>query len=75
LFSGNDGDAGREWCQPTYVIAVAVRQDDGGYRLWSDFGDVLQEFFSPAGVVFASMTMTPLSPTITPLFPPPPSTH
>src|SRR5579871_413611 len=27
----------------------------------------------PAGVVFASITITPLSPTITPLFPPPPS--
>jgi hypothetical protein len=31
------------------VIAVAVRQDDGGYRLRSDFGDILQQFSSTRG--------------------------
>src|SRR5580698_4137252 len=43
---GNDRDASWERCQPVDVIAVAVREDDGGYRLWRDFSDVIQEFFS-----------------------------
>jgi hypothetical protein len=30
---GNDRDASWERCQPIDVIAVAVREDDGGYRL------------------------------------------
>src|ERR1700677_1136056 len=43
---GNDRDASGERCQPIDVIAVAVRENDGGYRLWRDFGDIIQQFFS-----------------------------
>jgi hypothetical protein len=69
----DDSDPGGKRRQSVHVIAIAVRQDNRGNRLWRDLRNVLEQFLAARRVVFASMTMMPLSPMITPLFPPPPS--